>query len=290
MRRVIGARFKEVGKIYYFACEEFDVSVGDDLILETSRGIEYGKCVIGLKFVDDQSLTNQLKKCIRIATEEDRTIHIQNKIKEKQAFKIAKEKILELNLKMNLIEVEYTFDNNKIIFYFIAEGRVDFRDLVKILASIFKVRIELRQIGVRDEAKSVGGIGTCGRTLCCSTFLGDFTSVSIKMAKDQDLSLNPSKISGMCGRLMCCLKYEQNTYEDIKNRSPKVGSIVNTNYGKGEVIGVSILKERVKIKFLNSESEEIIKDVLIDDIISIESQCESPIIDNSYLIEEDLEA
>ena len=166
---------------------------------------------------------------------------------------------------IKLVEVEYTFDNNKIIFYFIAEGRVDFRELVKTLASIFKTRIELRQIGVRDEAKSVGGIGTCGRSLCCSTFLGDFTSVSIKMAKEQNLSLNPSKISGMCGRLMCCLKYEQDTYEDIKQRMPNIGSIVDTKFGEGEVIGLSILKERVRVKF-NDEQEENIRDIKLDEI------------------------
>lgn len=188
------------------------------------------------------------------------------KRKEKEAFSIANDKIRELNLKMNLIEVEYTFDNNKIIFYFIAEGRVDFRDLVKILASIFKVRIELRQIGVRDEAKSVGGIGTCGRTLCCSTFLGDFTSVSIKMAKEQELSLNPSKISGMCGRLMCCLKYEQDTYDDIKKNMPKIGSIVDTSFGRAEVIGLSILKERIKVKIIVDQDEEIVRDIDISDI------------------------
>lgn len=265
MRRVIGARFKSVGKVYYFLCEEFEVSVGEYLILETSRGIEYGKCVVGPKFVDENNLPNSLKKCIRIATQEDKEMHNENKIKEKEAFKIAQEKIREFDLGMNLVEVEYTFDNNKIIFYFIAEGRVDFRELVKTLASIFKTRIELRQIGVRDEAKSVGGIGTCGRSLCCSTFLGDFTSVSIKMAKEQNLSLNPSKISGMCGRLMCCLKYEQDTYEDIKQRMPNIGSIVDTKFGEGEVIGSSILKERVRVKF-NDEQEENIRDIKLDEI------------------------
>lgn len=266
MRCVIGARFKDVGKIYYFSCEEFEVKVGDNVIVETSRGIEYSKCVIGMKYVNDEDLNNPLKKCIRIATREDESIYYENKRKEKEAFSIANDKIRELNLKMNLIEVEYTFDNNKIIFYFIAEGRVDFRDLVKILASIFKVRIELRQIGVRDEAKSVGGIGTCGRTLCCSTFLGDFTSVSIKMAKEQELSLNPSKISGMCGRLMCCLKYEQDTYDDIKKNMPKIGSIVDTSFGRAEVIGLSILKERIKVKIIVDQDEEIVRDIDISDI------------------------
>lgn len=265
MRRVVGARFKKVGKIYYFSCEEFEVNVGDYLILETSRGIEYGKCVIPPKFIDEKELSNSLKKCIRIATEEDTRIHEENKQKEKEAFKIAQDKIGEFSLEMNLVDVEYTFDKNKIIFYFIAEGRVDFRDLVKTLASIFKTRIELRQIGVRDEAKSVGGIGTCGRQLCCSSFLGDFTSVSIKMAKEQNLSLNPSKISGMCGRLMCCLKYEQDIYEDIKSRMPNIGSIVKTKFGDGEVVDLSILKERVKVKFI-IDSEEVIRDIKLDEM------------------------
>ncbi len=265
MRRVVGARFKKVGKIYYFSCEEFEVNVGDYLILETSRGIEYGKCVIPPKFIDEKELSNSLKKCIRIATEEDTRIHEENKQKEKEAFKIAQDKIGEFSLEMNLVDVEYTFDKNKIIFYFIAEGRVDFRDLVKTLASIFKTRIELRQIGVRDEAKSVGGIGTCGRQLCCSSFLGDFTSVSIKMAKEQNLSLNPSKISGMCGRLMCCLKYEQDIYEDIKSRMPNIGSIVKTKFGDGEVVDLSTLKERVKVKFI-IDSEEVIRDIKLDEM------------------------
>lgn len=266
MRCVIGARFKKVGKIYYFSCEEFEVKVGDYVIVETSRGIEYGKCVIGMKNIDDNTLSNPLKKCIRIATEEDKRIYLGNKKRGKEAFDIANKKIRELDLKMNLVEAEYTFDNNKIIFYFIADGRVDFRNLVKNLASIFKVRIELRQIGVRDEAKNVGGIGTCGRTLCCSTFLGDFTSVSIKMAKEQNLSLNPSKISGMCGRLMCCLKYEQDTYDHIKSKMPRIGYIVDTKFGRAEVIGLSILKERVKVRIMVNQYEEVIRDIEINDI------------------------
>lgn len=265
MRRVIGARFKSVGKVYYFSCEEFDVNVGDSVIVETSRGTEYGKCVVAPKFIDKNSLSSPLKKCIRIANDEDKRIYEENKENEKIAFKIAQDKIKEFNLGMNLIEVEYTFDKNKIIFYFIAEGRVDFRELVKTLASIFKTRIELRQIGVRDEAKSIGGIGACGRSLCCSTFLGDFTSVSIKMAKEQNLSLNPNKISGMCGRLMCCLKYEQDTYEDIRKRMPSIGSIVSTEFGEGEVVGTSILKEGVKVK-LNIGGEEVVRDVKLDKI------------------------
>lgn len=279
MRKVVGVRFKNVGKVYYFSCEEFDVKIGDYLILETSRGIDYGKCVVGPKFINENNLTNSLKKCIRIATKEDERVHYENKVKENEAFKIAQDKIKEFDLGMSLIDVEYTFDNNKIIFYFIAEGRVDFRELVKNLASIFKTRIELRQIGVRDEAKSVGGIGTCGRTLCCSTFLGDFTSVSIKMAKEQNLSLNPSKISGMCGRLMCCLKYEQDTYEDIKKRMPNIGSIVITDYGEGEVIGTSILKERIRVRFNKNQEDEVIRDIKLD---NIKIKCEGKICNGNY--------
>lgn len=285
MRKVIGARFKKVGKVYYFLCEEFDVKVGDYLILETSRGIEYGKCVVAPKFVDETTFPNSLKKCIRIATKEDEMTYNENKKKEKKAFKIAQSKIQEFNIGMNLVEVEYAFDNNKIIFYFIAEGRVDFRELVKTLAAIFKTRIELRQIGVRDVAKSVGGIGTCGRTLCCSTFLGDFTSVSIKMAKEQNLSLNPSKISGMCGRLMCCLKYEQDAYEDIKKRTPNIGSIIECEFGEGEVVGTSILKERVKVKFVIDE-EEVFKDVKIDDLTVKYNNKKLPENENKSIIDE----
>lgn len=268
MKNIIGAQFKSVGKVYYFECDGIDINVGDNCIVETSRGIEYGKCVIGSKLVDESTLSNSLKKCLRVATDEDKKKFEENKRKEKQAFNTAQRKINEFNLGMRLVEVEYTFDNNKIIFYFTAEGRVDFRELVKTLAAIFKTRIELRQIGVRDEAKSIGGVGTCGRTLCCSTFLGDFTSVSIKMAKEQGLSLNPSKISGMCGRLMCCLKYEQETYEDIKKRTPKEGSIVGTKWGEGEVIGISILKECVRVR-IKKQDEDIIKDVNISEIIDV---------------------
>ncbi len=265
MRRVIGARFKSVGKVYYFSCEEFEVNLGDSVIVETSHGVEYGKCVVAPKYVEKTNLCSSLKRCIRIANEEDEKVYMENKKSEKLAFKIAQSQIRELSLEMNLIEVEYAFNRSKIIFYFIAEGRVDFRGLVKTLASIFKTRIELRQIGVRDKAKSIGGIGSCGRSLCCSTFLGDFTSVSIKMAKEQNLSLNPNKISGICGRLMCCLKYEQDTYEDIKRRMPSIGSIVYTDFGEGEVVGTSILKEAVRVR-LNVGQEECIRDIKLDKI------------------------
>ncbi|SHG41727.1 Cell fate regulator YaaT, PSP1 superfamily (controls sporulation, competence, biofilm development) [Thermosyntropha lipolytica DSM 11003] len=211
---VVGVRFKPAGKIYYFDGEDIDVKVGDPVIVETIRGIEYGTVVIGRRNIEEEKLVLPLKKVLRKATEEDTAQYLNNKAQEKDALEICKEKVKEHGLPMHLIDVEYTFDRGKIIFYFTAEGRVDFRELVKDLASIFKTRIELRQIGVRDEAKMVGGIGTCGRVLCCHTFLGEFQPVSIRMAKEQNLSLNPTKISGSCGRLMCCLKYESELYED----------------------------------------------------------------------------
>lgn len=235
MVNVVGIRFKKVGKIYYFEPQDLKINKGDYLIVETARGIELGECVIGIKEISEEEIISPLKKVLRIATEEDILKHKENKDKEVAALEICLKKIEEHNLNMKLIDVEYTFDNNKVIFYFTADGRVDFRELVKDLATIFKTRIELRQIGVRDEAKMIGGLGPCGRPMCCSSFLGDFASVSIKMAKEQNLSLNPTKISGICGRLMCCLNYEQNTYEDIRKRLPKVGSIVETVDGKGEV-------------------------------------------------------
>ena len=207
MIKVVGIRFKKAGKIYYFDPSDLNIKKGDYVVVETARGIEFGECVIYNKEISESEIISPLKKVIRVATEEDKDSHLVNKSKEKDAFSICEEKIQKHNLDMKLIDVEYTFDNNKVIFYFTADGRVDFRDLVKELATIFKTRIELRQIGVRDEAKVVGGLGPCGRPLCCSSFLGEFTSVSIKMAKEQNLSLNPTKISGVCGRLICCLNY-----------------------------------------------------------------------------------
>ena len=242
MIKVIGVRFKKAGKIYYFSPADFDIKRGQYVIVETARGIEFGECVIGIKEISEDEIVSPLKCVIRIADEKDIMKHRENKAKEIEALDICLKKIKEHNLDMKLIDVEYTFDNNKVIFYFTADGRVDFRELVKDLATIFKTRIELRQIGVRDEAKMVGGLGPCGRPMCCSTFLGDFASVSIKMAKEQNLSLNPTKISGICGRLMCCLNYEQSTYEEIRKRLPKVGAIVKTEYGNGFVIGNSIVK------------------------------------------------
>ncbi|MHC6181375.1 PSP1 domain-containing protein [Clostridium sp. JNZ X4-2] len=264
MVMVVGVRFKKAGKIYYFSPDNLNIQEGNSVIVETARGIEFGNCVIKPKNIDESDIVPPLKNVLRIATEEDVKKHDENKRKEKEAFEICIEKIQQHKLKMKLIDVEYTFDNNKVIFYFTADGRVDFRELVKDLASIFRTRIELRQIGVRDEAKMIGGLGPCGRTMCCATFLGDFVPVSIKMAKEQNLSLNPTKISGICGRLMCCLNYEQDTYEKIRQRLPKRGSIVSTVYGNGEVMSNSVVKESVKVKIKSEDGEDVLKEIPID--------------------------
>lgn len=258
MINVVGIRFKKSGKIYYFDPSDLNINKHDYVVVETARGIEFGECVIGLREVEEIDVIAPLKKVIRVASKEDQENHKINKAKEKDAFNICEEKIKEHKLDMHLIDVEYTFDNNKVIFYFTADGRVDFRELVKSLATIFRTRIELRQIGVRDEAKVVGGLGPCGRALCCSSFLGEFASVSIKMAKEQNLSLNPTKISGVCGRLMCCLNYEQSTYEETRKKLPKIGSIVDTRDGRGEVIYNSAVKENVKVKITSSNGEGFI--------------------------------
>lgn len=244
---IIGVRFKKAGKIYYFDPGDNKLERGDGVIVETIRGVEYGTVEIANRNVDKSEIVQPVKKVIRVATEEDKEKVRNNREKEKEAFEICVEKIKKNNLKMKLIDVEYTFDINKIIFYFTADGRVDFRELVKELAAVFRTRIELRQIGVRDEAKMLNGIGVCGRTICCSTFLSDFTPVSIKMAKDQGLSLNPAKISGICSRLMCCLKYEQDTYEELNKNIPKEGDIVHTDQGDGEVLAVNVLRQLVKV-------------------------------------------
>ncbi len=266
MVKVVGVRFKKAGKIYYFSPDDLYIKQDDKVIVETARGIEFGECVIGPKEVDESQIVSTLKSVIRVAVEEDVIKHTENKEKEIEAFQVCLEKIQKHELKMKLIDVEYTFDNNKVIFYFTADGRVDFRELVKDLAAIFRTRIELRQIGVRDEAKMIGGLGPCGRTMCCSTFLGDFAPVSIKMAKEQNLSLNPTKISGICGRLMCCLNYEQETYEQIRKRLPKVESIIDTPYGRGEVISNSVVKESVKIKIKSEDGEEVLKEIPIEEV------------------------
>lgn len=250
---VIGVRFKKAGKIYYFDPGTFDVQKDEGVIVETTRGVEYGKAVIERKSVDEEDVVLPLRKVIRIATEEDRHQVSRNKSDAEEALDICLAKIYEHKLDMKLVDVEYTFDRNKIIFYFTAEGRVDFRELVKDLAAVFKTRIELRQIGVRDEAKMLGGIGPCGRMLCCSTFLGDFEPVSIKMAKDQNLSLNPAKISGVCGRLMCCLKYENDQYESAKQELPDIGEKIAVHQGKGRVVGLNILERLVQIELSGQE-------------------------------------
>lgn len=284
MIKVIGVRFKKAGKIYYFDPNELEINKEDYVIVETARGIEFGQCVIGIKEIDENDIIAPLKSVLRVANNEDIKKYNENKAKEEDALKICTEKIWEHGLMMKLIDVEYTFDNNKVIFYFTADGRVDFRDLVKDLATIFKTRIELRQIGVRDEAKMIGGLGPCGRPMCCSSFLGDFASVSIKMAKEQNLSLNPTKISGICGRLMCCLNYEQSTYEDIRKELPKVGSIVKTSEGTGEVIQNNIVKESVKVK-LKIKDEEIVETFNIKDIKLIKGNYEDSIDESDIKIE-----
>lgn len=256
MVKVVGVRFKTAGKIYYFDPGELVIDLNSNVIVETARGIEFGLVVVPNREVDESEIVAPLKKVIRIATDEDVAHAAENEKKEKEAFNICLQKINDHKLDMKLIDVEYTFDNNKVLFYFTADGRVDFRELVKDLAAVFKTRIELRQIGVRDESKMMGGIGICGRVLCCNSFLGEFQPVSIKMAKEQSLSLNPTKISGTCGRLMCCLKYEQEAYEDLLDRVPKVGAIVDTPEGQGTVVEVNLLKEILKIKLdLGKETE-----------------------------------
>lgn len=266
MIKVIGVRFRQAGKIYNFSPADFQVKVGDHVIVETARGIEYGSVVQGIREVADDKVIMPLKSVIRIATEEDDKKAIENNEKEKKAFKICKEKIAKHGLEMKLIETEYTFDNNKVLFYFTADGRIDFRELVKDLASVFKTRIELRQVGVRDETKMLGGIGICGRPLCCNNYLSEFIPVSIKMAKEQSLSLNPTKISGICGRLMCCLKNEQEAYEELNSNLPDIGEKVKTFDGfKGEVVSVNVLRQKVKI-VVEVDDEREIKEYAIDEL------------------------
>lgn len=268
MVKTVGVRFKKAGKIYYFDPDEINIKLGDNVIVETIRGIEFGEVVLGIREVPEDQIVAPLKKVIRVATEEDKVIYQQNKSKEKDALAICIQKVQQHNLEMKLIDVEYTFDNNKIIFYFTADGRVDFRELVKDLASVFKTRIELRQIGVRDESKMIGGIGPCGRALCCSSFLGDFAPVSIKMAKEQSLSLNPTKISGICGRLMCCLKYEQEAYEYARKVVPRIGSLVDTPEGKGEIVDNNLLKEQVKVMLeLQENNMRVVRDFCVKDVV-----------------------
>ena len=274
MANIIGVRFKKPGKIYFFDPDGKQIEKGKHVIVETSMGKEYGEVVITNRHLPDEKIVAPLKKIIRIATEKDAKHNKENKEKEKEAFKICEKKIKEYNLDMELTEVEYKFDRSKLLFFFKADDRIDFRELVKDLAAVFKTRIEMRQISVRDEVRRIGGNGVCGRELCCCSYLSNFDNISIKMAKEQNVSLNPSKISGTCGRLMCCLKYEQNVYEEKLEKLPGVGAIVKTADGTGEVCGIETLKERVKVKFkdgdesfykrYNLQDIEIIKDVSKD--------------------------
>ncbi|CAM3965960.1 stage 0 sporulation family protein [Mesobacillus zeae] len=273
MYDVVGVRFKKAGKIYYFDPADLPIEKDDFVIVETVRGVEYGRAVTSRKQVGENDVVLPLKKVVRIADHKDRLIVEENKAAASEAYNICSEKVNEHQLDMKLVDVEYTFDRNKVIFYFTADGRVDFRELVKDLASIFRTRIELRQIGVRDEAKMLGGIGPCGRMLCCSTFLGDFDPVSIKMAKDQNLSLNPTKISGLCGRLMCCLKYENDEYETAKELLPDIGEIIVTPNGPGKVVGLNILERIMQVDVTGQERvlEYTLEEVLKEGAVSIQS-------------------
>ncbi len=283
MKTVAGIRFRKPGKIYYFDKGNLELEVGTKVIVDTSKGDEYGEVIIPEKQVEDSEVAEPLKKIIRISTPKDEKIRKEFKAKERPAYKTCLEKIAKHGLDMKLIDVEYKFNGSKVIFYFTADGRIDFRELVKDLASVFRTRIELRQIGVRDEVKRIGGFGVCGRELCCCSHLGNFETVSIKMAKEQNISLNPSKISGNCGRLMCCLKYEEDVYLEKLKKLPGIGSIVKTEEGKGEVINIETLKENLRVKYTDKEGNthfkthnvddvEIIKRVIPDEQITAENQ------------------
>ncbi|MEE0199998.1 MAG: stage 0 sporulation family protein [Muricomes sp.] len=267
MTKVIGVRFRTAGKIYFFAPGKFEITQGDNVIVETARGVEYGRVVSGPKEVKDEEVVQPLKSVIRVATEQDRKVEEKNREKEKDAFKICLEKIRKHGLDMKLIDAEYTFDNNKVLFYFTADGRIDFRELVKDLAAVFRTRIELRQIGVRDETKIRGGIGICGRPLCCNTYLSEFAAVSIKMAKEQNLSLNPTKISGVCGRLMCCLTNEEETYEELNSQLPTMGDTVTTPEGlSGTVHSLSVLRKLVKVIVVLENDEKEIREYRAEEL------------------------
>lgn len=267
MIKVIGVRFRNAGKVYFFDPLQMNIKTGDHVIVETARGIEYGVVVLGGREVDDKKVIQPLKPVIRMATQADEEVESRNKDKEKEAFRVCQEKIRKHDLQMKLIDAEYTFDNNKVLFYFTADGRIDFRELVKDLAAVFKTRIELRQIGVRDETKIRGGIGICGRPLCCHTYLSEFIPVSIKMAKEQNLSLNPTKISGVCGRLMCCLKNEEETYEELNSTLPGIGDYVMTDDNlKGEVHSVSVLRQQVKVIVMVNKDEREIREYKVEQL------------------------
>lgn len=267
MIKVIGVRFRKAGKVYFFDPGGRQIKAGDHVIVETARGVEYGEVVLGCREVEDKKVVQPLKAVIRMASYADRETEKKNKEKEKDAFRICQEKILKHDLQMKLIDAEYTFDNNKVLFYFTADGRIDFRELVKDLAAVFKTRIELRQIGVRDETKIMGGIGICGRPLCCHSYLSEFIPVSIKMAKEQNLSLNPTKISGVCGRLMCCLKNEEETYEELNSKLPNMGDYVTTDDGlRGEVHSVSVLRQLVKVVVTVNRDEKEIREYKVEQL------------------------
>lgn len=267
MIKVIGVRFRKAGKVYFFDPAGMEIKTGDHVIVETARGIEFGHVVLGNREVEDKKVVQPLKPVIRMATRADEEVERKNKEKEKEAFKICLEKIKRHDLQMKLIDAEYTFDNNKVLFYFTADGRIDFRELVKDLAAVFKTRIELRQIGVRDETKIMGGVGICGRALCCHSYLSEFIPVSIKMAKEQNLSLNPTKISGVCGRLMCCLKNEEETYEELNSKLPNIGDYVTTDDGlKGEVHSVSVLRQLVKVVVTVDRDEKEIREYKVEQL------------------------
>ena len=267
MIKVIGVRFRKAGKVYFFDPAGMEIKTGDHVIVETARGIEFGHVVLGNREVEDKKVVQPLKPVIRMATRADEEVERKNKEKEKEAFKICLEKIKKHDLQMKLIDAEYTFDNNKVLFYFTADGRIDFRELVKDLAAVFKTRIELRQIGVRDETKIMGGVGICGRALCCHSYMSEFIPVSIKMAKEQNLSLNPTKISGVCGRLMCCLKNEEETYEELNSKLPNIGDYVTTDDGlKGEVHSVSVLRQLVKVVVTVDRDEKEIREYKVEQL------------------------
>ncbi len=270
MTNIVGVRFKCAGKVYYFDPNNFELEMGENVIVETARGMEFGTVTIETTQIKEEDIVSPLKKVVRIATEEDVKKHEENEKKKKKALSLCQEKINKHGLDMKLIDVEYTFDNNKIIFYFIADGRVDFRELVKDLAAVFRMRIELRQIGVRDEAKMLGGIGSCGRSLCCSSWLSDFEPVSIKMAKVQNLSLNPTKISGICGRLMCCLKYENDIYLELRKGLPDNGEKVKTKEGMAKVVETNILESKVKVRLYTGEKDENGEEKLDTEILTFD--------------------
>ena len=267
MTKIIGVRFRKAGKVYYFAPGDYTIEKGQYVIVETAKGVEYGFVVLGPTMMPDEKIVQPLKPVMRTATEKDAKAEEKNREKEKEAFSICLEKIEKHGLEMKLIDAEYTFDNNKLLFYFTADGRIDFRELVKDLAAVFRTRIELRQIGVRDETKILGGIGICGRMLCCNTYLSDFAPVSIKMAKEQNLSLNPSKISGVCGRLMCCLKNEEEAYEELNSRLPNIGTRVKTPDGlSGEVQSVRVLKQKVKVIVTLDNDEKEVREYSVNEL------------------------